>query len=93
MLYLVYRNGVSLIFFEDEGFQNVAGELGRKLTILTHREHTRNHLTSLFEEKKQKLRSRLNKKLFLVKMDRGTRLMKPYLAINVQYGDKKDIQE
>ena len=84
---MIVYNGVSLKFFQDDGFQLLNGNFAKNFEIQLGRR--RSMVLKKSEEEKSKLKESVSGALVLIKFDGVTTLRPHFLGISVQYYDKE----
>ena len=82
---MVVKNSVPLRFFSLPAFQEMNGELARKLGVALDRNSIRSLIIKEANHQRQLLKSLINGKFIFLKMDACTRMRTNYFAINIQF--------
>ncbi|GAB6023777.1 hypothetical protein CHUAL_014221 [Chamberlinius hualienensis] len=93
-----FRNGLAdmvclsltpLATFNQKGFQKIAGEIAGQLGVSTEQDAICQLVINRGESARNDLKKTLSGKLCYLKMDAATRGSRNYLAVNVQFYDKR----
>ena len=82
---MIVYNGVSLTFFQDDGFQLLNGIFAKNLEIQLGCQAICSMVLKKLEQEKSKLKESLSGALVSIKFDGVTRLRSHFLGISVQY--------
>lgn len=85
---LIVNQGLSFLTFESEGFDDLNGEMARKLNVSLDKDQVRKYVIDVAAKEKKKLIEEIDGRLVHVKLDCATRIRTNYLAVSIRYVDE-----